>query len=342
MINDNSSFLFENNSAARVGGGIYYASSDQREYFEGRTCFLEYGGWEGNVTKRNIRFIFISNEAPLGGISIYSESLFSCYFAYYGTYGHQKNLTKLFDRIGMFKFDDSNLSLATGARNSLFDAETPVMTHPGKLTSLPLAMYDEFDHVMHSEFALRVQGNDLMHLDNYYTVKNRTRIYGRVNQTATLVLSTPQLLYNIDYYVHVKLLQCSPGFYFKNETNSCWCSADDDSHSYPAIIKCDYVQFRAYIRGGYWVGYYPSYLQDADHLYTAFYPSLSSNYARIVMLTNDSRNLSSFICGGHREGVLCGKCKVGYSAYYHSREITCGENKHCRFGLLFFQKSCLQ
>ena len=55
-----------------------------------------------------------------------------------------------------------------------------------------------------------------------------------------------------------------------------------------------------------------------------------------MILTNDSRNLSSFICGGHREGALCGKCKVGYSAYYHSREITCGENKHCRFGLLFY------
>ena len=140
MINDNSSFLFENNSAARVGGGIYYASSDQREYFEGRTCFLEYGGWEENVSKRNIRFIFISNEAPLGGISIYSESLFSCYFAYYTTYGDKKNLTKLFDRIEMFQFDDSGLSLATGARNALFDAETSVMTHPGKVTSLPLAM----------------------------------------------------------------------------------------------------------------------------------------------------------------------------------------------------------
>ena len=40
-----------------------------------------------------------------------------------------------------------------------------------------------------------------------------------------------------------------------------------------------------------------------------------------------------FFCEGHREGVHCGKCKVGYSAYYHSREITCGENNHCRFGL---------
>ena len=126
----------------------------------------------------------------------------------------------------MFQLDDSSLSLAMGARNARFDAETPVMTHPGKLSSLPLAMYDEFNHVMHSEFALRVQGSDLMHLDNYFTVNNKTRVYRRVNQTATLVLSTPQLLYNIDYYVHVKLLQCPPGFYFKSERSSRWCSAN--------------------------------------------------------------------------------------------------------------------
>jgi hypothetical protein len=32
------------------------------------------------------------------------------------------------------------------------------------------------------------------------------------------------------------------------------------------------------------------------------------------MKVNDSYNLSSFICGGYREGALCGECKVGYSA----------------------------
>ena len=77
-------------------------------------------------------------------------------------------------------------------------------------------------------------------------------------------------------------------------------------------------------------------MQDDDHLYTAFYPSLSRNYARILLLTNDSHNLSDFICGHSREGALCGKCKAGYSAFYHSREITCGKNKHCRFGLIFY------
>ena len=336
VIHDNSNFSFENNSAARVGGGIYYVSSDQREYFEGRTCFLEYGGSEKNVTKRGINFIFTGNKAPLGGLSIYSESLFACYFAYYANYGDEKNLTKTFDRIGIFKYDIPGLSLATGARNALFNAASPVETLPGKIMSLPLAMYDEFGHTMHSEFALRVESNELVQLDNYFTVNNRTRVYGKVNRTATLVLSTPQQLYNIDYYIQVKLLPCPPGFYFSHLTNSCCCSADNDSQSYPAITKCNDVQFRAYVKSSYWVGYYPSYIQISDHLYTAFYPSLSDNYIRLLLLTNDSHSLSDFICGSSREGALCGKCKSGYSAFYHSRGITCGKNRHCRLGILFY------
>ena len=336
VIHDNSNFSFENNSAARVGGGIYYASSDQREYFEGRTCFLEYGGSEGNASKRSINFIFTGNKAPLGGLSIYSESFFACYFAYYAKFGDEKNLTKIFDRIGTFKFDSPGLGLSTGARNVLFNASSPVETLPGKITSLPLAMYDEFGHIMHSEFALRIEGNEQVNLINYFTVNNKTRIYGKINQTATLVLSTPQPLYNIDYYIQVKLLPCPPGFYYNHQTKMCSCSADNDIQSYPALTKCDSVQFRAYIKGSYWVGYYPSYMQNVDRLYTAFYPSLSGNYTRLLLLTNDNHSLSDFICGSFRDGVLCGKCKAGYSAFYRSREITCEKNRHCRLGILFF------
>jgi hypothetical protein len=74
VINDSSHFKFINNSATRVGGGIYYAAIDQREYFSGQTCFLEYGGRENIVCRRNISFTFDGNTAPLGGTSIYSET----------------------------------------------------------------------------------------------------------------------------------------------------------------------------------------------------------------------------------------------------------------------------
>ena len=42
------------------------------------------------------------------------------------------------------------------------------------------------------------------------------------------------------------------------------------------------------------------------------------------------------MCGNSREGVLCGTCKEGYSAYYHSNRITCDKNKLCRYGIFFY------
>ena len=54
VVNDDSHFVFVNNSAAGVGGGIYYSTIDQRECYNEQTCFLEYGGKENNVSRRNI------------------------------------------------------------------------------------------------------------------------------------------------------------------------------------------------------------------------------------------------------------------------------------------------
>lgn len=338
IINDNSRFHFINNSATRKGGGIVYMSWDQREYVEGKSCFLRYGGNETNVTMRNITFRFRANIAPLGGLSIYSESFYSCYFAYYVKYAH--NLTKFFDSIATFYFDEvsqkhGETALATAARRVFFKRSSHMTVVPGAKLFLPLVMYDEFMSVLHSEFAVRVEHNDMVHLNNYFTVNNSTRVYGGSNQSATLVLTTPQMLYSIEYRVYVTLLPCSPGFYYDEIERSCKCSANSPSHSYPAIVKC--VEFKAFIKNDYWAGYYPSTQIQPDHLYTAFYPSGFINDDGLRILPNSSSNLSDFMCGSTSEGVLCGRCKAGYSAYYHSKDMVCGRNtRACNFGILIY------
>ena len=337
IVNDSSKFRFINNSATRVGGGISYVSSDQHEYYVGRTCFLEYGGSEENTTKRGISFVFHDNKAPLGGLSIYSESLLSCYYAYYKKYIKAFNLTLIFDRIGTFTFDVPSsgvFPLATAARSVFYGGMSPLVAAPGETVTLPFAMHDEFAHLVHSEYALRLEGNKLVHLDNYFTANNQTRIYGESNQVATLVLSTPQPLYNVDFRMKVLLLPCSPGFYYDELAKSCKCSADNESHTYPAITKC--INFRAFIKHNYWVGYYPSNNFHPDYLYTAFYPSHFNRYNGLQKMPTNSNNLSNFICETTKEGALCGKCKANYSAYYHSRDTTCGENQYCKFGILFY------
>jgi hypothetical protein len=296
-----------------------------------------YGGSQSNVSERNITVTFRDNNAPLGGLSIYSESLFSCYFAYYEKY--TQNLTKLFDRIGNSHFDAPNLAsgawpLATAARK--INISSPPMTAiPGESLQVPLALYDEFYHFKRSEFALRVQDNKVVHLENYFTVNNSTRIYGAPNQTMTLVLSTTQPLYAIEYFMPIMLLPCSPGFFFDAVTESCKCSADSQPHSYPAIVKCN--ELGAFIKSNYWIGYYPSGENHSDHLYTAFFPSPFETYTTLQILPNSSNDLSDFVCGNTREGVLCGACKMGYSALYHSKEMVCRQNTmSCKIGVIIY------
>ena len=343
-IHDNSQFSFVNNSAAKVGGGIYYESFDQREYFNGQTCFLEYGGNENNITRRNIHFNFIDNKALLGGLSIFAESLYSCYFSYFEeTRKSVKNLTKLFDRIGVFHFDIQKKdfrALATSARVVKFMGKSPLKAVPGKLLLLPPKMYDEFKAVIDSEFSVRVKKNELVELSNHVTANNKTRIFGAAYQNATLILNTPQQLYSVEFSINVSLIPCPPGFYYKDSMKRCWCSADNKSHSYPSIVKCDYVNFTAFIKRGYWIGHYPqaSHIQNTSNLYTAFYPSIfkNSNEAGLQRLPNSHDELSNFMCGGSREGVLCGSCKTSYSAYFNSRDIICHKNRLCRFGIIFY------
>ena len=46
--------------------------------------------------------------------------------------------------------------------------------------------------------------------------------------------------------------------------------------------------------------------------------------------------MDTFMCGSSRSGVLCGECRKGYSAYYHSPTLECKEDKLCEFGWLFY------
>ena len=44
---------------------------------------------------------------------------------------------------------------------------------------------------LNPEFSLRIEDNDMVELDNYFTVNSKTHVFGATYQNATLVLSTP-------------------------------------------------------------------------------------------------------------------------------------------------------
>ena len=334
VTNSNSQFYFINNSATQVGGALSYISSDQKEYIGGRKCFLKYGGNEINLDERNVTFTFVDNHAQLGGESIYAGSFYSCYYAHFLV--DSSPVENFFNFLWFFYFDNTSTALATAASSAAFEQRFPVEVLPGGRTMFPLAMYDEFKHPIYSKFGLRVEDNKAIHLDNYFTTNNSSTIFGSPNQNATIILSTPEMIFNIEYPIQINLLPCPPGYYFEPHNNACRCSADSDRNRYQAIDKCSSSELRAFIRHGYWAGYYPPDTQDAERLYTSPYRFRLTNYYNLSKMPNESENLASFFCGGNRQGLVCGQCREGYSAYFHSRDVICGENKHCGIGMLFY------
>ena len=54
--------------------------------------------------------------------------------------------------------------------------------------------------------------------------------------------------------------------------------------------------------------------------------------------TASQDDLDRLVCGSETTGILCGKCRKGYSANYHSSDGLC-TNKSCKFGWLYYVAS---
>jgi hypothetical protein len=61
-----------------------------------------------------------------------------------------------------------------------------------------------------------------------------------------------------------------------------------------------------------------------------------TDYYSLTKMPTTRENLTNFFYGDKRQGLVCGECRDGCSAYFHSRDMFCGENKYCGIGMLFF------
>ena len=341
-LGDNSTFKFIGNHAKSVGGGIYYESTEQREYFEGRRCFLEYMGTTEEVPKRNLMFVFQNNTADESGSSIYSASFYACFFRYYGKLtGTNRSITDFFEKIGYFEFNGKTELDDTlfGTYGMLFSSKKEtLLAMPGKRVKLGVHLLDEFNKTLANNYVIKIDGNSSLKLKSIYTSKGSIIVMGPPGRTATLTVSTQHPIRSVHCQLKVSVISCSPGFFYNETSDTCTCSADNPQQSYSAINKCDYSKFRAYIDHGYWAGYYHDDSYNASNLYTALCPmqfcSNSSLQTSKLMPSNSSR-LTHFMCH-RRTGVLCGFCTDGLSVYFHSREYHCGNETLCSYGLIFY------
>ena len=134
----------------------------------------------------------------------------------------------------------------------------------------------------------------------------------------------------MSFTLNITLSRCPPGFYRTGDENPsniiCKCSVYDDNQKYNDIPYCDEVAFKAYIQPQHWAGY----IKDDSKLVTSRCPPgyCFNNNNRIIELPLEASNerLDQLICSPqHRQGVLCGHCKPGYTIYANSEYYECGD-----------------
>ena len=343
LVSNNCTLEFFNNTASEYGGAIYQYTTETKEFFGGRSCFLEYNaGCETSVNERNISFIFVGNAAPVGGSAIYASSFYSCYYSNRGTLsGH--NVTEFLSDIGNFTFDTMERTSqsrapalgTTGAYVISKNKNNMLTLIPGRRFPLPLSVEDELKQKHQMEyFTLIAQNSSEMQIHNPYTINSTVTIYGYPNSSGKLIAKTQHAYRSIQYTFAVELLPCPPGYYLDTSKLSCRCSASVKEQAFLGITKCNSGNFTAVIQSGYWVGYY----NDNETLYTAACPfdfcilRAGEEYS----LPNSSSALSSVICRPGRQGVLCVRCGEGQSMYYHSRQLACRDNSKCSYGIILY------
>ena len=346
-VNDNSYFIFTGNSATTVGGGIYYESTEQREYFEGRRCFLDYIGTTKDVSRRNLTFVFQDNTAEESGTSIFSASFYSCFFRYCGTL-NGSNITDFFGKIGTFKFDSaindqygvSHPPFGTFGMKFYLVKNKTILATPGKQVKLNIQLLDEFNEILPDNYIVKIDDESNFTLGSLYSSNGTTRVFGQPGENTTLTVSTQHPIRSVYCQLNLSMISCSPGFYYSNRSKSCMCSSDNYQQSYSAITKCDYSKFLAYIDHGYWAGYYHDNDYEANNLYTALCPMhFCSTSTRLLqtstLLPRNAETLNQFMCD-QRKGILCGFCDDGLSVHFHSRDYHCGSEALCSYGILFY------
>ena len=321
QINNSCNLEFVDNSA--VSGGAFYIQSidDQHESYFSHSCFIQYKGATANSTERNITIVFQNNTAQSGdGHMLYVTSLLPC-----GGNEH------FFDSLGSVTYQNDNsngyevTTLASKFHISSGNLKQMQEIIPGIEFHLSVSASDELNQKLKTVYKGLIHSSDNITIDPAYTQvsNNIIKLHGRYGSVGTLALETTTASMSIS----IRLGQCPPGFL--NLNNSCVCSPSQ----FEAIARCKHSQ--AYIYRGFWIG-----LCENDTICMAHCPpgfcSYHGDRSEVLKLPSSESNLDYFVCGPLRTGILCGKCKVGLSVYYHSNSYYCKHNKLCHLGIIFY------
>ena len=347
----NLNYTFVNNVAQDRGGAIYAQLIDNHDLTISRSCFVQYA--DSRNPSRYVPFVdfnanitFRQNRAEAGiGHAIYATSFHPCRVVSNSTGIRRRyilvNITEVFAVRGMEFDEDPNYQpqIATdGAELSSSQNKKlyPLKIIPGDEYKHNIRIFDDVGNLVNESLRAAVSNNDVSVFSS--CLASHVTLNGASGQRANLSLQThpPRQSY---IELEVELAECPPGF-FSNDGIECICN----SHAYVGLIKCDTNILHSYLMRGFWIGQ----LNDPSGSYalaTGLCPMEYCDYDNQfdinepeIRLPRQVELLDRAICGEARTGVLCGKCREGFTTYFHSPHYLCKPQNTtlCKVGWLFY------
>ena len=352
--NNDTIFVFANNSASFVGGAIYDFTT---VLLSSHSCFLQYRNDKNEHSYgTNATFIFNDNWSSTGiANSIFLNTIRPCQFACLTQSRDFPKPVELFVNqscIGIFEINNDDI--ASGGSLFKINQSTPLFIVPGRTFSLPLTLLDDmgqnvtkitlFHPFLPNESNIKVSSGFEFVADNKIQLKGKPgersnltlRVFGFQDKGAS---------------IGIELASCPPGYIIDDDSSACVCSASQNNNSltYIGIVGC--IENKGVAISGYWVGYILSNENEKPNqmnLYTTGCPlgfcqyfvnkagngKIKQDYSLAESASREE--MDKVVCTFNRHGTLCSQCKEGYSVYFHSNTNKCGENHLCSIGFLLY------
>ena len=323
-VENSSTFRFFGNKADSHGGAVY-VDVNAATHPAYHNCFIS----SSDLSPVNSTFVFRENFANASGDSIFTATFQSCALLC-SNFKMSRTPEDIMQCIANFTFDETNLSLSTRPERFKLSQTSPVKLFPGEEYFLNLTASDEAENNLSNVvYEASVKSPYVVVDPVFRQVSNNTiMVKGLSGLTATMKLFTADVLVSFN----ITLTECQPGYHYNPNTSKCECASSE----YLGLEGCDPS---VYIKEGYWMGYCSN---NGSELCTALCPYGFCSYTRMDPvaekheLNGNSNVLDSDICGPSRTNRLCGECSTGHSIYHNSLKRTCGSEKLCHLGWLFY------
>ena len=319
VVDSRVELVFSNNTTKHGNKAVhYYTSSRLWSNFSDSCCFSK-----KNESSRDITFDFTNN-------SIFVVSLVPCL----QTNTSKSDLpdSKVFKDAGHFVFSPMKKkgNIGTGVKNfSVTNINETVTDFIPGITkkSLIFKSWTDLDEEASGRFmVLMDNGTNIDPFPSIVVSGSSIRFYysGAATETESTVLLYTSNVRRVTVRFKIKIVTCPAGFVIN--IKECVCITAQP-HNDMGII-CNESNHTATRPQGIWISI------SGGNLEAGYCPP---GYCSDNLTLSFTKYQTLNVCKEGREGRLCGKCKNGYSVFYHRANFGCGKNSClCWLGWLFF------